>query len=87
MKVAGSCTVPVSQERAYTLLQDPVVLARCMPYAPVYFDEAVTVVIKALNLEAALEYLHRSAAPHQAGCLNERVPVVEEDRVDQGVSL
>ena len=31
MKVAGVYTVPVSQERAYALLQDPVVLARCMP--------------------------------------------------------
>jgi carbon monoxide dehydrogenase subunit G len=31
VKVAGSYTMPVSQERAYTLLQDPVILARCMP--------------------------------------------------------
>ena len=31
MKVSGSYLVPVSQERAYTLLQDPEVLARCMP--------------------------------------------------------
>ena len=31
MKVTGSYTVPVSQERAYALLQDPEVLAQCMP--------------------------------------------------------
>lgn len=31
MKVAGSYTLAVPQERAYALLQDPVVLARCMP--------------------------------------------------------
>jgi uncharacterized protein len=31
VKVAGVYTVPVSQERAYALLQDPAVLARCMP--------------------------------------------------------
>ena len=31
MKIAGTCTVPVPQERAYNLLQDPAVLARCMP--------------------------------------------------------
>ncbi len=31
MKLTGSYLVPVSQERAYALLQDPVVLARCMP--------------------------------------------------------
>ena len=31
MKVAGAYTVPVPQERAYALLQDPAVLAKCMP--------------------------------------------------------
>jgi carbon monoxide dehydrogenase subunit G len=31
VKVAGSYAVPVSPDRAYSLLQDPVVLARCMP--------------------------------------------------------
>lgn len=31
MKIAGSYTVPVPQEKAYTLLQDPVILAQCMP--------------------------------------------------------
>ena len=31
MKLSGSCTVPAPQERAYALLQDPAVLARCMP--------------------------------------------------------
>ena len=31
MKVAGNYTLPVTQERAYQLLQDPIVLARCMP--------------------------------------------------------
>lgn len=31
MKVAGRYMLPVPQERAYTLLQDPAVLARCMP--------------------------------------------------------
>ena len=31
MKVSGSHTVPVPRERAYQLLQDPVVLAECMP--------------------------------------------------------
>jgi carbon monoxide dehydrogenase subunit G len=31
LKIAGSYQLPVSQERAYQLLQDPVVLARCMP--------------------------------------------------------
>lgn len=31
MKVSGSYTVPVPRERAYVLLQDPVILARCMP--------------------------------------------------------
>ena len=31
MKVTGAYTVPVPQERAYVLLQDPEVLARCMP--------------------------------------------------------
>jgi carbon monoxide dehydrogenase subunit G len=31
VKIAGTCTVPVPQERAYNLLQDPAVLARCMP--------------------------------------------------------
>lgn len=31
MKIAGSYTLAVPQERAYALLQDPSVLARCMP--------------------------------------------------------
>jgi uncharacterized protein len=31
VKISGTCTVPAPQERAYTLLQDPAVLARCMP--------------------------------------------------------
>ena len=31
MKIAGTSTVPAPMERAYTLLQDPAVLARCMP--------------------------------------------------------
>jgi carbon monoxide dehydrogenase subunit G len=31
MKVTGSYTLPVGQERAYALLLDPSVLARCMP--------------------------------------------------------
>jgi carbon monoxide dehydrogenase subunit G len=31
VKIAGTCTVPAPQERAYSLLQDPAVLARCMP--------------------------------------------------------
>jgi len=31
MKVSGKYTVPVPQESAYALLQDPVLLAKCMP--------------------------------------------------------
>lgn len=31
MKVAGSYTLPVVRERAYELLQDPEILAKCMP--------------------------------------------------------
>ena len=31
MKLAGSQTVPAGRERAYNLLQDPEVLARCIP--------------------------------------------------------
>jgi uncharacterized protein len=31
LKLEGSYVVPVTQERAYQLLQDPVVLAQCMP--------------------------------------------------------
>lgn len=31
MKISGSYTVPVPRERTYQLLQDPVVLAKCMP--------------------------------------------------------
>jgi carbon monoxide dehydrogenase subunit G len=31
LKISGSYTVPVPKERAYELLQDPVVLAKCMP--------------------------------------------------------
>lgn len=31
MKISGSYAVPVPNERAYQLLQDPVILAKCMP--------------------------------------------------------
>ena len=31
MKVSGSFTVPAARERAYLLLQDPDILAKCMP--------------------------------------------------------
>jgi hypothetical protein len=31
MKIAGAYTLPVPRERAWATLQDPVVLARCMP--------------------------------------------------------
>lgn len=31
MKIAGAHSLPVSQQRAYEVLQDPVILARCMP--------------------------------------------------------
>jgi uncharacterized protein len=31
LKISGSYTLPVEQERAYALLQDPVVLGKCMP--------------------------------------------------------
>ena len=31
MKIGGSYTVPIEPQRAYTLLQDPDILARCMP--------------------------------------------------------
>ena len=31
MKVAGSYTLPAPRERAYVLLHDPIVLAKCMP--------------------------------------------------------
>jgi len=31
VKLAGTATVPAPRERAFTLLQDPVILARCMP--------------------------------------------------------
>ena len=31
MKISGSHTLPVNQQRAYEVLQDPVILARCMP--------------------------------------------------------
>ena len=31
MKIGGSYTLPVARDRAYQLLQDPEVLARCMP--------------------------------------------------------
>ena len=31
MKISGSYTIPAARERAYQLLQDPVVLAKCMP--------------------------------------------------------
>ena len=31
MKVAGNYSLPVPKEKAYELLQDPVILAKCMP--------------------------------------------------------
>ena len=31
MKVSGAYSMPVSRERAYALLQDPTILAKCMP--------------------------------------------------------
>lgn len=31
MKISGSYTVPLAQQHAYTLLQDPAILAKCMP--------------------------------------------------------
>ncbi|HUJ49158.1 MAG TPA: carbon monoxide dehydrogenase subunit G [Bryobacteraceae bacterium] len=31
MKISGTFTVPAPRERAYTLLQDPDILAKCMP--------------------------------------------------------
>jgi carbon monoxide dehydrogenase subunit G len=31
LKISGTSSVPAPQERAYALLQDPAVLARCMP--------------------------------------------------------
>src|SRR5579864_9453277 len=31
MRITGSYTVPVGRETAYSLLQDPVMLAKCMP--------------------------------------------------------
>ena len=31
MRISGSHTVPASRERTYQLLQDPAVLAKCMP--------------------------------------------------------
>ena len=31
MKISGSYTVPIPRERAYQLLQDPEILAQCMP--------------------------------------------------------
>lgn len=31
MKIDGSYTVPIDAGRAYSMLQDPVILARCMP--------------------------------------------------------
>ena len=31
MKIAGSYTVPLPRDKAYALLQDPDILARCMP--------------------------------------------------------
>ncbi len=33
MKIDGSYTVPLDRDKAYALLQDPVVLAQCMPGA------------------------------------------------------
>jgi carbon monoxide dehydrogenase subunit G len=31
VKISGTSSLPVPQERAYALLQDPAILARCMP--------------------------------------------------------
>jgi len=31
LKISGAYTIPAARERAYQLLQDPVVLAKCMP--------------------------------------------------------
>jgi uncharacterized protein len=31
LKIGGSYTVPIERDRAYALLQDPEILARCMP--------------------------------------------------------
>ncbi|HEV2445137.1 MAG TPA: carbon monoxide dehydrogenase subunit G [Candidatus Sulfopaludibacter sp.] len=31
MKIAGAYSLPLPRERAYALLQDPVILAKCMP--------------------------------------------------------
>lgn len=31
MKISGTSSIPVGRERAFALLQDPAVLARCMP--------------------------------------------------------
>ncbi len=31
MKISGSYTVPIPRDEAYKLLQDPVILAKCMP--------------------------------------------------------
>jgi len=31
LKISGSYTIPASRERTYQLLQDPAVLAKCMP--------------------------------------------------------
>jgi carbon monoxide dehydrogenase subunit G len=31
LKISGTYAVPASPERAYSLLQDPVILAKCMP--------------------------------------------------------
>ena len=31
MKIGGAYTVPIEQQRAYTMLQDPGILAKCMP--------------------------------------------------------
>jgi uncharacterized protein len=31
LKIGGAYTVPIEQQRAYTMLQDPAILAKCMP--------------------------------------------------------
>ena len=31
LKIGGAYTVPIEQQRAYTMLQDPDILAKCMP--------------------------------------------------------
>jgi carbon monoxide dehydrogenase subunit G len=56
LKVGGSYTLPVNRERAYELLQDPEVLARCMPgterlakIAPDEYEMKMKMVISAVQ--------------------------------------